>query len=178
MIYLESPAGVGFSFCGDKADCVEYSDEISTDDNMKAFLDFMTTKFPELQCNDLYISGESYAGIYVPRLAERIDEYITNCTLKEPCLFTPNLKGFMVGNGVTDYQFDNIQPTVEMGFWFGLLNTTTYNTFSAYCNDPEQGMNCLYWMQIGYEIINNSGVNIYDAFGKCYNSSTFEPTIE
>ena len=48
MIYLESPAGVGFSFCGDKADCVEYSDEISTDDNMKAFLDLMTTKFPEL----------------------------------------------------------------------------------------------------------------------------------
>ena len=35
---------------------------------MKALLDFYE-KFPTLKQNDLYISGESYAGIYVPYLS-------------------------------------------------------------------------------------------------------------
>ena len=64
-------------------------------------------KFPELQAKDLYIAGESYAGIYVPRLVERIDWYIGNCTQNKSCQYIPNLKGFMVGNGITDYKYDN-----------------------------------------------------------------------
>ncbi len=64
-------------------------------------------KFPELQAKDLYIAGESYGGIYVPRLVERIDWYIGNCTQNQSCQYIPNLKGFMVGNGITDYKYDN-----------------------------------------------------------------------
>jgi serine carboxypeptidase-like clade 2 len=46
----------------------------------------------------LYIAGESYAGIYVPKLAQKMDAYIQNKT----GAYLPNLKGFMVGNPVTD----------------------------------------------------------------------------
>jgi carboxypeptidase C (cathepsin A) len=107
MIYIEAPAGVGYSLCGDANECKVWNDQNSADDNLSGLLALLTTKFPELQGNDLYISGESYAGIYVPRLVERLDWYINNCTTNKSCAFIPNLKGFMVGNGVTDYKFDN-----------------------------------------------------------------------
>ena len=46
VIYIESPAGVGFSVCGDKKECI-WTDFNSADDNLMAFLAIMT-KFPEL----------------------------------------------------------------------------------------------------------------------------------
>lgn len=65
MLYIESPGGVGFSTCFDATDCT-FDDDTSAADNLVALLDFFNNKFPEFQKNDLYISGESYAGIYVP----------------------------------------------------------------------------------------------------------------
>lgn len=55
-----------------------------------------------MQNNELYIAGESYAGIYVPKLAEKLDDYIVK-NKDDPKVFKPNFKGFMVGNGVTDW---------------------------------------------------------------------------
>lgn len=67
MIYVESPAGVGYSICGDKTEC-NFDDDNSAQDNLQALLGIME-KYSELKTNKLWISGESYAGIYVPKLA-------------------------------------------------------------------------------------------------------------
>lgn len=71
MLYIESPAGVGFSICGEATKC-SYTDDSSAEDNLAAVLKFFE-KFPEFQGHDLYVSGESYAGIYVPYLSYQID---------------------------------------------------------------------------------------------------------
>jgi len=69
MLYIESPAGVGFSICrGTEAEC-EFDDLKTSVDALAALNDFLGNKYPEFQSNDLYISGESYGGIYVPWLA-------------------------------------------------------------------------------------------------------------
>jgi carboxypeptidase C (cathepsin A) len=70
MLYIESPAGVGFSYCGELGGC-NFTDDSSASDNLDAVLGWYA-KFPEFKTNDLYISGESYAGIYVPYLAYEI----------------------------------------------------------------------------------------------------------
>jgi carboxypeptidase C (cathepsin A) len=46
VIYIEAPAGVGFSICGDSNEC-KWNDFNSADDNLQAFLAIMN-KFPEL----------------------------------------------------------------------------------------------------------------------------------
>jgi len=58
-------------------------------------VDFFYSKFPEYLHNDFFITGESYGGIYIPRLAQKI--LVHNVETNHPI----NLKGFMIGNGCT-----------------------------------------------------------------------------
>ncbi len=48
--------------------------------------------------NDLYISGESYAGVYVPYVAKAILDF-NKLPSRE---LTINLKGFLINNACTD----------------------------------------------------------------------------
>ena len=45
VLYIEQPAGVGFSYCGTKEDCT-FDDESSAKDNLAVVLEWFT-KFPE-----------------------------------------------------------------------------------------------------------------------------------
>jgi carboxypeptidase C (cathepsin A) len=67
ILYIESPAGVGFSTYDDAND-IYHNDMSQSKDAFNALLSWYK-KFPEYKKNDLYISGESYGGIYVPYLA-------------------------------------------------------------------------------------------------------------
>ena len=63
VIYLESPPGVGFSTTTN----YKFSDNDTALINLAALRVFFE-RFGYTS-NDFYISGESYAGIYVPTLA-------------------------------------------------------------------------------------------------------------
>jgi carboxypeptidase C (cathepsin A) len=66
MLYLEQPAGVGFSV-GLTSKDTNHSDYSQSVDTFKAVQKFYE-KFPEYMAVDLFVSGESYGGIYVPYL--------------------------------------------------------------------------------------------------------------
>lgn len=120
VLYIESPPGVGYSYCKGVADCT-FTDEKSAEVNLQAVLQWFTS-FPEFKTNDLYISGESYAGIYVPYLTWEMDQYIiANQNVTDA--FIPNLKGFAVGNGCTSWDYDTTGAYVEMGYWHSLIST-------------------------------------------------------
>lgn len=71
MIFLESPAGVGFSYSNTSSDYEESGDSRTADDAY-VFLVNWLERFPEYKTRAFYISGESYAGHYVPQLAATI----------------------------------------------------------------------------------------------------------
>lgn len=69
MLYIEAPAGVGFSYNTNKN--YKFDDDRTANENREAVEQFFA-KFPEYKSNKFFITGESYAGIYVPTLAEAI----------------------------------------------------------------------------------------------------------
>jgi serine carboxypeptidase-like clade 2 len=64
MLYFESPPGVGFSL----TDQYNWNDNSTAIANANALWNWFTV-WNEYAASDFYIAGESYAGIYVPRLA-------------------------------------------------------------------------------------------------------------
>ena len=64
---------------------------------MDALLDFFT-KFSEFASNPFWLAGESYAGKYIPDLAEKIDLYNRISGSKNI-----KLNGMLIGNGVMSF---------------------------------------------------------------------------
>lgn len=97
-MFLESPAGVGFSYNLDKN--FEYNDVQTAYDNLIALKSFYD-KFPEYKSRGLWLAGESYAGKYIPDLAQLIIQSndFNGTSIK--------LKGLLIGNGIMS--FDHLQ---------------------------------------------------------------------
>ena len=71
MIYLEQPAGVGFSYCAPDAPSCRFGDDNQADDTF-AFLEKFFEGFPEFADNEFFLTAESYGGVYVPTLAHNL----------------------------------------------------------------------------------------------------------
>jgi carboxypeptidase C (cathepsin A) len=155
IIYLEAPAGVGFSYNDNQSEKdLKYDDEITANDNRNALLDFFN-KFPEFKQNDFYIAGESYAGVYVPKLAESI--------LKNSSQI--NLKGILVGNGLTDLEVDIENALFDFAYGHGLYSMETQMDYKANCNTTVFSESC----KAARKEIKNAlqGLNIYDIYREC-----------
>lgn len=91
VIFLESPAGVGFSYSNTSSDYA--TGDKKTAEDTYTFLVNWLERYPQYKTRDFYITGESYAGHYVPQLAYTIlsrNKY-TNQTII-------NLKGIAVSS--------------------------------------------------------------------------------
>ncbi|KAF6153274.1 hypothetical protein GIB67_003464 [Kingdonia uniflora] len=79
LLFLESPVGVGFSYTNTSEDIENLGDTIVAKDSY-TFLVNWFRRFPQYKSHDFYLSGESYAGHYVPQLAEVIFDANKNAT--------------------------------------------------------------------------------------------------
>ncbi|KAK1398361.1 Carboxypeptidase [Heracleum sosnowskyi] len=95
IIYVDQPVGTGFSYTSDSSDIP--SDEKGVSNDLYDFLQEFYKAHPSYIENEFYITGESYAGHYIPAFASRVHQGNKN---REGIQI--NLKGFAVGNGNTD----------------------------------------------------------------------------
>ncbi|GAB6023872.1 hypothetical protein CHUAL_008610 [Chamberlinius hualienensis] len=128
VIYLEAPAGVGYSY----SNSTNYTtnDDETAANNYEALGSFFR-KFPEYSGNEFYITGESYAGVYVPTL--------TKLVLEGPQLI--NLKSIAIGNGVVNQKM-NVNAQVLYAAYHGLISQKTLNEFTTDCCQPGTPPTC------------------------------------
>ena len=121
LLAIEQPAGVGFSKTEDPE--FTWTDDVTADNLMYAIKDFLRAF--NLTGREFYVSGESYAGVYIPFLATHI--------LEDTSEDKVNLKGVLVGNGLTDFDTDVQRSMVEFGFYHGMVPIELYNSFKRNC---------------------------------------------
>nr|XP_043612159.1 serine carboxypeptidase-like 45 [Erigeron canadensis] len=119
MLYLESPAGVGFSYAVEKS---PVNDVTTAGDNL-AFLEKWLEKYPEYKNREFYITGESYGGHYVPQLA----------TLIVHSKVEINLKGISIGNPLLEFDTD-FNSRGEYLWSHGLISDATFDMLNRVCN--------------------------------------------
>ncbi|KAL5564855.1 hypothetical protein UlMin_028019 [Ulmus minor] len=125
MLYLETPVGVGFSYSSDNSSYVGVDDDATAMDNL-VFLKSWFNKFPHYRNRNLFLTGESYAGHYIPQLAKLMVE-----VNRKKKVF--NLKGIAVGNPVLEYSTD-FNSRAEYLWSHGLISDSTYKMFTSVCN--------------------------------------------
>ncbi|XP_021833642.1 serine carboxypeptidase-like 42 isoform X1 [Prunus avium] len=108
LLFVESPAGVGWSYSNTSSDY--NSGDASTARDMHTFLLKWYEKFPAFRSRELFLTGESYAGHYIPQLAIAILDHNEHSTG-----FKFNLKGVAIGNPLL--RLDRDIPATYEYFW-------------------------------------------------------------
>jgi Serine carboxypeptidase len=122
ILTFDQPAPIGFSYCNNMTDShtcdgIQWTDELTAQNALAALIAFRT-KFQCLSDIDLYLTGESYAGIYIPTFAREILRYNTNQSNNTAPSTIP-LKGFAVGDGCLGTETDicvSLTPKNPYGF--------------------------------------------------------------
>lgn len=93
MLFLESPAGVGFSYLNRTSDYNNTGGRSTAADTYTFLINWLE-RFPEYKGHSFFLTGESYGSHYIPQLANTIlsNNKIMNTTMI-------NLKGVAVSFG-------------------------------------------------------------------------------
>ncbi|XP_042517449.1 serine carboxypeptidase-like 26 isoform X3 [Macadamia integrifolia] len=128
LLFVESPVGVGFSYTNTSSDLTRLDDSFVAEDAYHFIVNWLD-RFPQFKAHDLYISGESYGGHYVPQLAELV--YDRNKDQKNYPFI--HLKGFIVGNPETDDFYDS-KGLLEYAWSHAVISDQVYEKAKQVCD--------------------------------------------
>jgi cathepsin A (carboxypeptidase C) len=157
VLYLEAPVGVGYSYSEQPEDTQHLNDEVTASDNLEALKVFFKS-FPEYKKNDFYVSGESYAGVYVPTLSLKIFQDST---------VDWNMKGFIVGNGVFDWSLMT-QSSVPFLYGHGAISSRLMAKIDSACHGDYINTDAACEKLVNEASQSSSKLNMYDFYRDCF----------
>eukprot|EP00347_Sterkiella_histriomuscorum_P019392 403341804 len=166
LVYVDQPVGSGFSKCSSIFHFETNEDEIAA--NMKLFLDGFVAANPEFKGRDFYITGESYAGHYIPAIAYYLSHNVTDLGL--------NFKGAAIGNGWVD-PIVQYPQYAEFAYENNLIGSAQYVLLKSgfeKCQQTIQGGNWFLALEYCQLLMSsilgnplNPAFNVYDIRKKC-----------
>eukprot|EP00238_Polyblepharides_amylifera_P015592 CAMPEP_0196573886 /NCGR_PEP_ID=MMETSP1081-20130531/3705_1 /TAXON_ID=36882 /ORGANISM="Pyramimonas amylifera, Strain CCMP720" /LENGTH=454 /DNA_ID=CAMNT_0041891733 /DNA_START=28 /DNA_END=1392 /DNA_ORIENTATION=- len=152
LLFVDQPVNSGYSYTHSSNDTVHNEQEVAED--MYAFMQEFYTRFPAMRDLEFFITGESYAGHYIPAISHRIVQGNTAAAAQateQPTRETSqhiNLRGMAIGNGntdpevqypaFTDFAFDN--KLISLEFKEALdKNYTLCGALIAECKNSKTG---------------------------------------
>ncbi|KAK4991611.1 hypothetical protein LTR66_006493 [Elasticomyces elasticus] len=174
VIFLDQPVNVGYSYSGGSV-----SNTVAAGKDVYALLALFFKQFPEYAKQSFHISGESYAGHYIPVFASEILSHKKR---------NINLQSVLIGNGLTDglTQYAYYRPMAcGDGGWPAVLDagecTAMDNALPRCqsliqnCYNSESVWSCvpasIYCNNALLQPYQRTGQNVYDVRGKCKDSS-------
>ena len=127
VLFLESPAGVGWSYSNTTEDYI-VGDQRTAEDSYSFLLHFLK-RFPRYRDRPFWLAGESYAGHYLPNLALQILRAADNPTHASAI----NFQGFMLGNPLTKPEVDS-KGALQFWYTHGIISEYSYRGVLAYCD--------------------------------------------
>ncbi|XVE93332.1 hypothetical protein REPUB_Repub01dG0182900 [Reevesia pubescens] len=158
ILFLESPAGVGFSYSNTTSDYDHNGDSQTAEDNYTFLMNWLE-RFPEYKDRDFFITGESYAGHYIPQLAHKILENNKNTNINSVI----KLQGIAMGNALIDSE-TSYKGMYDFFWTHGLISDEVHEGITSSCNfsSPKNSQDCNYYDgEVGKHLSNIDIYNIY-----------------
>ncbi|KAJ3318992.1 hypothetical protein HDV06_006741 [Boothiomyces sp. JEL0866] len=115
IFFLDQPVNVGLSY----SDTQVIDTTASAAENVQTFLQLFFDAFPKYSKQSFHITGESYAGHYIPAIAKSIQDHKHAIEQGREEGLLINLKSLAIGNGITD-------SLVQYEYYADMAQDTTY----------------------------------------------------
>lgn len=164
VLFLDQPIGTGYSTAGSDSAYATSQDDVSTD--LYVFLQRWLDQYNQYTSVPLFITGESYAGHYIPAFAAKI--LTENAASTSTGNRVIKLEGVAIGDGLTD-PCAQVEAGPRAAYDFGLISPKVFAKAKASAVAASLACAAGNWTaahelreEMESTVLNAAGINKYD----------------